>query len=197
MGVLRGFFQGKNTMIPTAVSQLLEQVVNAVVSIAAAFLLVKNFSTSASVASYGAAGGTLGTFVGAVTGLLFLVFVFIVYKPVLNRHMRRDPDDYRESYKSIFGLLVITIVPIILSQTVYQISGILDGTMFNYVMSGKHLTLFDMDALKTTIANNKITEDTKSAADLLYIKDYREALMGIYGTKYKLLQMFLSLLQLP
>ena len=36
MGVLRGLFQGKSTMLPTAVSQILEQIVNAVVSIFAA-----------------------------------------------------------------------------------------------------------------------------------------------------------------
>ena len=36
LGVLRGFFQGQGTMIPTAVSQIIEQLVNAGVSIAAA-----------------------------------------------------------------------------------------------------------------------------------------------------------------
>ena len=39
LGVLRGYFQGQSTMIPTAVSQLLEQIVNAGISIAAAFYL--------------------------------------------------------------------------------------------------------------------------------------------------------------
>ena len=34
LGVLRGYFQGLGTMMPTAVSQIIEQVVNAVVSIA-------------------------------------------------------------------------------------------------------------------------------------------------------------------
>ncbi|NLL74137.1 MAG: oligosaccharide flippase family protein, partial [Clostridiales bacterium] len=41
MGVLRGFYQGKNTMIPTAVSQIIEQVINAIVSVLAAYLLMK------------------------------------------------------------------------------------------------------------------------------------------------------------
>ena len=36
MGVFRGFFQGNGSMIPTAFSQVLEQVVNAVASIAGA-----------------------------------------------------------------------------------------------------------------------------------------------------------------
>ena len=35
LGVMRGFYQGQETMIPTAISQLAEQVVNAIVSIVA------------------------------------------------------------------------------------------------------------------------------------------------------------------
>ena len=36
LGVLRGFFQGHSTMVPTAVSQIFEQIVNAVISLLAA-----------------------------------------------------------------------------------------------------------------------------------------------------------------
>ena len=41
MGVLRGFFQGMGTMMPTAISQILEQIVNAVVSIIGASYLLE------------------------------------------------------------------------------------------------------------------------------------------------------------
>ena len=43
LGVFRGFYQGQGTMIPTAVSQLIEQIINAVVSIAAGAILVKAY----------------------------------------------------------------------------------------------------------------------------------------------------------
>ena len=39
LGVFRGFFQGLNTMIPTAASQIVEQIINAIISVAAAALL--------------------------------------------------------------------------------------------------------------------------------------------------------------
>ena len=39
LGVLRGFFQGLGTMMPSAISQIIEQIVNAIVSIAAAYIL--------------------------------------------------------------------------------------------------------------------------------------------------------------
>jgi stage V sporulation protein B len=175
MGVLRGFFQGKNTMIPTAISQVLEQVVNAVVSVVAAYLLMKNYSASVNVASYGAAGGTLGTFSGACIGLFFLLFVFVLYKPVLNKQMRHDKESVRESYKEIFKLLFLTISPIILSQTLYQIGGLIDDSLFGHIMATKEVTTFDM-----TVLNN-------AKPGQLYTEDFRSTLSGIYGTEYRLL----------
>ena len=73
MGVVRGFFQGMGTMVPTALSQIVEQIVNAIVSIiGASYLLemgkkVKEAKENTSVPyAYGAAGGTLGTVSGAL-----------------------------------------------------------------------------------------------------------------------------------
>ena len=40
MAVIRGYFQGLGTMVPTAISQILEQIVNAVVSIVGASVLI-------------------------------------------------------------------------------------------------------------------------------------------------------------
>ncbi|MBE5967773.1 MAG: polysaccharide biosynthesis protein [Lachnospiraceae bacterium] len=171
MGVFRGFYQGKNTMIPTAISQILEQIVNAVVSIVASYLLMKNYSASVNVAAYGAAGGTLGTFIGAFVGLLFLVFVFVIYKPVLNKQMRKDSESTRESYKSIYKLIIITILPVVLSQTVYHVSGVIDNSMFGHLMEGKEIALFDYEVLKNSETG-------------LYSKDNTLTLIGIYGSKY-------------
>ena len=72
LGVFRGFFQGHGTMIPTAVSQLAEQIINAIVSILAGYFLVKAYTGVANTAPYGAAGGTMGTAAGALTALFFM-----------------------------------------------------------------------------------------------------------------------------
>ncbi|MDF2539435.1 MAG: hypothetical protein K0S76_2456 [Herbinix sp.] len=175
MGVFRGFYQGKNTMMPTAFSQVLEQVVNAIVSVVASYLLMKNYSEHLNAAAYGAAGGTLGTLVGAIMGLFFLLFVFILYKPVLNKQFRKDTTPYKESYGSIFKLLVITITPIILSQTVYQLSGVIDNSLFGHIMATKEVTGFDKSVLKDVTQTR------------LYTSVDRDTLIGIYGGKYRLL----------
>ena len=72
MGIIRGYFQGFGNMIPTSVSQIIEQVIHAAVSIVASYLFIRWFADAASPASYGAAGGTLGTLTGALAALIFL-----------------------------------------------------------------------------------------------------------------------------
>lgn len=147
MGVLRGYFQGKSTMLPTSISQILEQLVNAIVSIIAAYYLMMAHSASDNIAGYGAAGSTLGTFVGASVAFLFLLFIFTLYKPIIRKQLRKDTSQSRESYQQIFSLLIITIIPVILSQTVYQISSVIDSSLFGHVMEGKGLTTQARSAL--------------------------------------------------
>ncbi len=134
LGVLRGFFQGHRTMVPTAVSQIIEQIVNAVISILAAYLLMKAFVTDESQAARGAAGGTLGTLCGAVAGAFFLGFVFYMNRGYVQRKEAGDHRSKEESSYELLKAICLTLFPIILSQTVYQISGILDiGIFGNYM----------------------------------------------------------------
>lgn len=143
MGVLRGYFQGMGTMMPTAVSQVIEQIVNAVVSIVAASLLysygtsldaAKGITDGTGGAIYGAAGSTLGTSLGAAAGLVFLIIVMLMYNRVLQKNLRRDHVSEDQSYGSMIRILVLTIVPVILSTAVYNISGFIDQGVFKFLM---------------------------------------------------------------
>ena len=87
MGVFRGYFQGLGTMMPTAVSQVLEQIFVLIGSIVGASVLY-NYGDKVGALlhnkdyapAYGAAGASIGPVIGAVIGLLFLIFVFAAYK---------------------------------------------------------------------------------------------------------------------
>ncbi len=173
MGVFRGFFQGKNTMIPTAISQVIEQVINAIVSVFAAYSLMKSYSASVSVAAYGATGATLGTLMGAIVGLLFLMFVYIIYRPVLRKQINKDNSTAIDSYKDIYKMLLITISPIILSQTVYHLSGVIDNAMFGNIMATKEVVYFDNTVFQNTTLGS------------LYSAENIRILIGIYNNKYR------------
>lgn len=144
MGVMRGYFQGTGTMMPTAISQLVEQIVNAVISVVAAVYLVEYGSKVAAVllddeykAAWGAAGGTLGTGAGALAGLLVLIIMMITQSGKMAHYARKDTESRYESFGKVFGFLVVTILPVILSTTIYNISDTLDQSIFNYVMDVK------------------------------------------------------------
>lgn len=158
LGVFRGFFQGKKTMVPTAVSQIVEQIVNAVVSVAASYLFMKWNAESLQQAAWGAAGGTLGTCLGAASAFLIVLFVYWIYRPVQAKLERRDRNREQYSGKQLFALLIFTILPIVLSQTVYNISGLIDYKIFGW-LSG----------------NAGLNSETISS------------LVGVYSSKYRLL----------
>lgn len=144
LGVFRGFFQGMGTMIPSAVSQIIEQIVNAVVSVGAAYVLFAYGKRIATVlgskehydAAYGAAGGTLGTSAGALCGLAFIIFVFSMFLPKFRKAMKRENKIGKkqpESYRVIFGILIGTIVPVLLSTTIYNLVSIVDQWLFKNI----------------------------------------------------------------
>ncbi len=138
MGVVRGYFQGMGTMVPSAISQIIEQIVNAIVSVLGAYFL---FSYGCKVGAvigdteeygeaFGAAGGTLGTVIGACASLIFLFLVYLTYSRSFKKEIKADKGHRTESYASIARLLILTIVPVLLSTTVYNISSIVDQGIF-------------------------------------------------------------------
>ena len=140
MGTLRGLFQGRKTMMPTAISQIFEQIVNAIVSVSAAFFMMRAHSASAKFSAWGAAGGTLGTSMGALMALIFLVLIYLLYRPVMKKQQRKDRVSEEMSLGETYKLILWTAIPIILSQTVYQLSGIIDVSLINWVLLGKGIS---------------------------------------------------------
>jgi len=153
LGVLRGFFQGLGNMIPSAVSQVIEQIVNAIISIWAAYVLFQYGTKIGEVlgdperygAAYGAAGGTLGTNLGAVSALLFMLFVFFAYMRVFKKKMKRERNVEVDSFGYTMKILVVTIIPVLLSTTIYNISGILDQGIFKNIATMQGYTVDQID----------------------------------------------------
>lgn len=141
LGVIRGFFQGMGTMVPSAISQVLEQIVNAVVSVWAAYVLFSYGKKVGAVlgnpdnyaAAYGAAGGTLGTNLGSVAALIFVLFIFLMYLRVFKRKMQKERNVKLDSFGYTMKILIITIIPVLLSTTIYNISGIIDQGIFKNI----------------------------------------------------------------
>ncbi len=137
MSVLRGFFQGKNTVLPTSISQILEQIVHVGCGIAFASVFLKIFADKDNSFAYGAAGATLGTLAGALIALIFLSFIYCIYRPTLMRRLDKDITGEKDSYSMLLKMLIVTVVPIILNQFLYSITGNIDSVLLNHIMSLK------------------------------------------------------------
>ncbi|MBE6701217.1 MAG: polysaccharide biosynthesis protein [Ruminococcaceae bacterium] len=134
LGVFRGYFQGHSNMVPTALSQIVEQIINAVVSILGTYFFMKAYVSDPNVSAHGAAGATLGTLAGAFGALVMLALLFMTRLKHIKAKMG-EGSDFVESPRVSYKDIVLTMFPIILTQSIYQIGFTVDDLIFGNVMS--------------------------------------------------------------
>lgn len=140
LGVLRGYFQAHGSMLHTSLSQILEQIVNAVVSILAGYLLIQMVEDQSETtqAIYGSAGSALGTGAGVVTALLFMSGMFVLNRRTIRRRMKYDRTGQHDSYGEIFKLIITIVTPFILSTFIYNCSTVVNmDTYYRIIMEYK------------------------------------------------------------
>lgn len=121
LATIRGFMQGKNNMKSIAVSQIIEQFINIMVSLLAAFILVKISL------QLGNAGAQIGTSAAALIASIYLLFIFIKNKykhNAIEENEEKSPSD-----KMILRKIITYSFPIILSAGLQNFGGLID--MFN------------------------------------------------------------------
>lgn len=136
LGVLRGYFQAHKTMVQTSFSQILEQILNAIISILAAYLLKqavidKDLTTQA---IYGAMGSALGTGAGVLIALAFMWLVYGLNREYISKRMKRDRSRNVLSYPEIFKIIFSLVTPFILSTFIYNFSTSLDETIYRKIL---------------------------------------------------------------
>lgn len=136
LGVLRGYFQSHKTMVQTSISQILEQIANAVISILAAYLLMKSVTGTDSTeqAILGAMGSAMGTGSGVLIALIFMVCMYLLNRRVIQRRIAKDESKSLLSYRQIFSIIIFMVTPVILSTFIYNFSTSLNQTIYTKVM---------------------------------------------------------------
>ncbi len=137
LSVYRGYFQAYGNMVPTSISQIVEQIFNAVVSIVAALVFMQwaeAMGYGGETAKYGAAGGTVGTGVAVVAGLCYMFFLFRSEKKELREKMLKDTTASLMSYKEVVKLLLLIATPIIFSSFIYNVNVTLDMTIYQKML---------------------------------------------------------------
>lgn len=132
LGSMRGYFQARGSMVQTSVSQILEQLANAVVSIAAAWLLMQTAvgADPTRRAQLGAMGSALGTGAGVLIALLFMVFCFRRSKEGRKAEILSDATGKEEKYRIFLRDTVLVITPFMLSGVIMNLTTSLNQTIY-------------------------------------------------------------------
>ena len=155
LGVLRGYFQAHKSMAQTSVSQVLEQVANAVVSVGAAYLLIKNTMGTLEMpveeteqilrATKGAIGSALGTGVGVLVALLFMLAVYKLNKSFIDRRIRYDRHPEVDSYREILKMITMVVTPFVLSTAFYNLNDTINNALYTKI----YLKVRELDTVGT------------------------------------------------
>ena len=136
LGVLRGYFQAHGTMVPTSFSQIVEQILNAVVSILAAFLLIKAVAgkDTTTQAVFGASGSAIGTGAGVLIALLFMFGIFLLNREYINQKTKRDRSSQLLTTGEVYKIIITMVTPVILSTFIYNCNTSLNLTIYTRIM---------------------------------------------------------------
>ncbi len=116
LSAFRGYFQGKQNMYPTAISEVIEALGKLVVGILLALLYIKVSIV------YAAAGAVLGVSIGTFAAFLLVAAFFIVHK----RRSLSAVGGHIRSIRSIARELVVIAFPITIGASISSLTGVVD-----------------------------------------------------------------------
>ena len=176
----RGYFQGRNSMTAIAVSQVLEQVINILISLTCAFFLVKIS------VEYGSAGGTIGTSIGALIACLYMVYIYSVRK-FEEDSLEAQGGNKRVRTKHIIKKLIKYGLPITLSAGLQNFGSLVDMVNVNarlaaagfnlqqsqvlYGVLGRYKTLLSVPLIVVTALGTTVLPAVAAA---MALKDKKE-----------------------
>lgn len=117
MSALRGYFQGFQDMLPTAISQVIEQLVR----VGTMLVLLEYFMLHGYSNDYVAAGATFGSVTGAMAGLLVMLWYWS--REAKGTYARKA----QEPFFQLAGKIVLFAIPICLGAIVVPILNIVDS----------------------------------------------------------------------
>ena len=132
MSLIRGFFQGHQSMGPTAVSQVIEQIVRIVFLLGGIYVVLNildgTVTTAISVATFAA-------FVGGLASLGALIWYWFKRKPHLDELLEEDVGNVEVSLKSMYKEIIAYSIPFIFVGLANPLFQLVDQITFNTAMA--------------------------------------------------------------
>ena len=122
LSAFRGFMQGQQNMVPTATSQLIEQVGKVFISLPLAYLGSQRGIV------YGAAGALMGITLVEAVALLYMVLLYFRRRSLFQQ-LPQDPGAEILSSRSLSSRLVRIAIPITISACIVPLAQFVDSAM--------------------------------------------------------------------
>lgn len=142
LSVTRGYLNGHKMILPTSISEVLEQVVRVLVIVVGSFLTIKVFNLPTNVAVYIAVAGAG---IGALVALIYLKLKLKRNKDAIVNESENEPE-YRK--KDIFKKIVLYALPFVVIDLIRSAYGMVDS--FTVVKTMVNLG-YDVSVAETTI----------------------------------------------
>lgn len=148
MSLWRGFFQGYGKMEPTAVSQLVEQIVRIVFLLAASFAVMFLFKGNAETA---VSLSVFAAFVGSLGGILVLYYFWKKYRPEFNALRSQSVTTSTVKLSEIYSEVIRYSIPVIFVGIANPLFQLVDMLTFNNAM--KNIGMSDVSDLYFSMIN--------------------------------------------
>lgn len=127
MSAYRGYFQGRQNMNPTAISQFVEQIFRVAIGLLLAYVLVGKGIEIA------AAGATFGATVGSIAGLAIIMLIYGLNKKAINYHIRKSRASGqrhpKETTANILKQIIFIAVPITIGASILPLVNFADSAI--------------------------------------------------------------------
>ncbi|MFC7787009.1 MULTISPECIES: polysaccharide biosynthesis protein [unclassified Rossellomorea] len=132
MSLIRGFFQGHQSMGPTAVSQVIEQIVRIVFLLGGIYVVLNILNGSVTTAI---AVATFAAFVGGLASLGALIWYWFKRKPHLDELLEEDRGQEEISLRSMYKEIIAYSIPFIFVGLANPLFQLVDQITFNTAMA--------------------------------------------------------------
>lgn len=122
LSAYRGYMQGIEEMESLAISQVIEQLVNVILSLVFAAVLISVTNSN----EWGSAGGTVGTSLGAIVAIIYIIYIYEKNNYREEAEKNHDPSRRKVSDKRIVKKIFMYALPITLVAGVQNFAGVID-----------------------------------------------------------------------
>lgn len=149
MAIARGFFQGHQEMTPTAISQVVEQLIRIVFILVAAFIVVHTFNGTITVA-VGLA--TFAACLGAIAGSVVLFHYWKKMKPVMQMQAKSSSSLSSVPLTDMYKELISYAIPFVIVGLAIPLYQTIDTFTINQAMMATGVNQLEAETVNSVVA---------------------------------------------